>query len=420
MACLEIIGGKRLYGELVIQGSKNAVLPMLSACLLCKEKVVIGNCPDIYDVACMTSLLKKLGAKMEEEGHTKSIMCENIACMALDKELAGKMRASVLLTAPLLARCGRVKFPYPGGCVIGRRPIDLHIEALEQMNVNFVEEDGFIYGTTDGLQGADIFLPFPSVGATEQIILAGVLATGITKITNAAKEPEIVSLCQLLNLMGAKISGVGSSIIVINGVNELGGTSYRVPSDRIVAETYLAAVAACGGEVKFALDCADQMGNVVELLKKMGMSIEEESGYLQCKAKEPVKNIEGIYTEVYPGFPTDMQSVFLALMATGSGQGSMEEKIFESRFACVRELQKMGANIQVDHQKRTAYVTGTKGLLGTSVEAKDLRGGAALVVAALNAKGKTIIQGIEFLDRGYENLALNLSQLGANIVRIGG
>ena len=312
------------------------------------------------------------------------------------------------------------RLPYPGGCVIGRRPIDLHIEALEQMNVNFVEEDGFIYGTTDGLQGADIFLPFPSVGATEQIILAGVLATGITKITNAAKEPEIVSLCQLLNLMGAKISGVGSSIIVINGVNELGGTSYRVPSDRIVAETYLAAVAACGGEVKFALDCADQMGNVVELLKKMGMSIEEESGYLQCKAKEPVKNIEGIYTEVYPGFPTDMQSVFLALMATGSGQGSMEEKIFESRFACVRELQKMGANIQVDHQKRTAYVTGTKGLLGTSVEAKDLRGGAALVVAALNAKGKTIIQGIEFLDRGYENLALNLSQLGANIVRIGG
>lgn len=420
MACLEIIGGKKLYGELAIQGSKNAVLPMLSACLLSRKNVILRNCPDIDDVACMTGLLKKLGARMEEGGHTKSIVCENIECMALDKKLAGKMRASVLLTGPLLARCKRVKFPYPGGCVIGKRPIDLHIEALEQMDVRFVEKNGYIYGTTNGLRGAEIFLPFPSVGATEQIMLAGVLAKGITKISNAAKEPEIVSLSQLLTRMGAKIIGAGSNTIEIEGVDELGEADYIVPSDRIVAETYLSAVAACGGEVSFSLDCTEQMSKVIEVLKQMGVSIKEGTGYLQCEAKEPVRNVEGICTEVYPGFPTDMQSVFLALMATGTGTGSIEEKIFESRFACVRELQKMGANIQVNQQRQTAYVIGTKGLLGALVEAKDLRGGAALVVAALNAKGKTVIQGVDFLDRGYESLALNLSQLGANIVRIGG
>lgn len=420
MACLEIIGGKKLYGELAIQGSKNAVLPMLSACVLSRKNVILKNCPDIYDVVCMTSLLKRLGARIEENGHTKSIMCKDIECMALDKELAGKMRASVLLTGPLLARCKRVKFPYPGGCVIGSRPIDLHIEALEKMNVTFVERDGFLYGTTSGLCGAKIFLPFPSVGATEQIVLAGVLAKGITKIINAAKEPEIISLCQLLKKMGAKITGAGSDTIEIEGVEELSETDYVVPSDRIVAETYLSAVAACGGNVRFALDCKEQMNIVLEFLKKMGVSIKEEQGWIQCEAKEPVENIEGICTEVYPGFPTDMQSIFIALMATGSGKGSIKETIFESRFACVRELKKMGANIWIDRQKRTAYVMGTKGLIGTTVQAKDLRGGAALVVAALNAKGKTIIQGIDFLDRGYENLALNLSQLGANIVRLGG
>lgn len=420
MACLEIIGGKKLYGELAIQGSKNAVLPMLSACLLSRKNVILRNCPGIDDVACMTGLLKKLGARMEEGGHTKSIACENIECMALDKKLAGKMRASVLLTGPLLARCKRVKFPYPGGCVIGKRPIDLHIEALEQMDVRFVEKNGYIYGTTNGLRGAEIFLPFPSVGATEQIMLAGVLAKGVTKISNAAKEPEIVSLSQLLTRMGAKIIGAGSNTIEIEGVDELGEADYIVPSDRIVAETYLSAVAACGGEVSFSLDCTEQMSKVIEVLKQMGVSIKEGTGYLQCEAKEPVRNVEGICTEVYPGFPTDMQSVFLALMATGTGTGSIEEKIFESRFACVRELQKMGANIQVNQQRQTAYVIGTKGLLGALVEAKDLRGGAALVVAALNAKGKTVIQGVDFLDRGYESLALNLSQLGAKIVRIGG
>lgn len=418
MACLEIIGGKTLSGELTVQGSKNAVLPILAACLLCKEEVELKNCPDIYDVVCMTSLLEKLGVRIKREGHTLRLSGEEIDCVELHAGLAGKMRASVLLTGPLLARCGKVTFPHPGGCVIGKRPIDLHLQALERMKADFVEKDGFLYGKTKGLQGADIYLPFPSVGATEQIVLAGVLAKGITRIENAAKEPEIVSLCEMLNRMGAKIAGGGTGHIVIEGVKWLTGNRYIIPSDRIVAETYLAAVAACGGEVLFHLDCADQMTFVIDLLKKMGVYIRKQSEGLYCMAKEPVSNIKGIQTEVYPGFPTDMQSVFLALMATGTGEGSIKEKIFESRYACVKELQKMGADIRIDG--RMASVTGKRNLTGTLVEAKDLRGAAALVLAALTAQGKTVLHGVEFLDRGYEKFEENLSCLGAEIMRSGG
>lgn len=418
MACLEIIGGKTLSGEVTIQGSKNAVLPILAACVLCKKRVKLKNCPNIYDVVCMTSLLEKLGIKIEKDDHTWQLSCEQIKCMELDEEFAGKMRASILLAGPLLARCGRVRFPYPGGCVIGERPIDLHLKALEQMQVKFWESNGFLYGMTQGLKGADICLPFPSVGATEQIILASVLADGTTTIANAAKEPEIISLSEMLSRMGAKISGAGTCNITIEGVSELSETDYTIPSDRIVAETYLSAVAACGGDVRLVLDCTEQMQEVIILLKRMGVCIKEETGYLHCLAKGPVKNINGICTEVYPGFPTDVQSVFLALMATGRGMGSIEEKIFESRFACVQQLCKMGADIQV--HERIANVRGTTRLYGASVMAQDLRGGAALVVAALAAEGKTTLHGVEFLDRGYEDLVLNLSQLGAKIMRIGG
>lgn len=416
MACLEIFGGKSLYGELTVQGSKNAVLPILAACLLCGEKVVLKNCPKIYDVTCMESLLEKLGAGIFHKNHVSVIDCKEIFQWKVEEQLAQSMRASVLLAAPLLARCGQVRLPFPGGCVIGARPIDLHMKALEKMQVDFTPQGTFLHGTTKGLQGAHIKLPFPSVGTTEQIVLAAVLAKGDTIVENAAREPEVYALCDLLSQMGGKITGAGSSHIRIEGVKELKGLTYTVPSDRIVAATYIAAVGACTGELHLSLDCMGQMKTVVQYMKKMGITLESDNGNVWCRAKTSVRNIEGICTDVYPGFPTDMQSIFLALMATGDGVGSIKENIFESRFACVEELNKMGADISIDG--RNATVTGRKKTRGARVVAKDLRGGAALMVAGLAAQGETVIQGMEYLERGYEELVPNLSRLGAKVRRI--
>lgn len=413
MACLEVIGGNSLYGEGTIQGSKNAILPMMAAALLTKEEVLLSNCPNISDVDCMIDIMKDIGVQVAKQEHNLLIHAKDILNVTIKEEYGKRMRASVILASILLAREHKVKFPYPGGCTIGARPIDMHIQALEKMNVQFQEEEKFIVGKTLGLCGADICFAFPSVGATQQAILAGVLAKGTTKIYHAAKEPEVCALCDMLNKMGAKISGEGTECLCIEGVECLHGIEYHVPCDRIVAQTYLCAAAGCSGEVLLHTDCIMQMNTVMDMLQEMGAEIKCNQNMLWCKRKGRLKNISRVKTAVYPGFPTDMQSVFLALLSIGEGTGIVEEEIFESRYACVPELKKMGADICVKEQ--CAIVKGKRNLNGANVEAKDLRGGAALVLAGLEAEGITRIEGGEYILRGYENLENELGQFGAKI-----
>lgn len=413
MACLEVIGGNSLYGEGTIQGSKNAILPMMAAALLTKEEVLLSNCPNISDVACMIDIMKDIGIQVEKQEHNMLIHAKDILDVTIKEEYGKRMRASVILAGSLLAREHTVRFPYPGGCTIGARPIDLHIEALKRMNVAFLEEENFITGKTQELCGADICFPFPSVGATQQVILAGVLAKGTTRIYNAAREPEVWTLCNMLNKMGAKILGAGTECLCIDGVECLHGIEYQVPCDRIVAQTYLCAVAGCGGEVVLHADCVLQMKTVMDILQEMGMEIKNNQNTIWCKRKKQLKNISAIKTAVYPGFPTDMQSVFLALLSIGEGTGIVKEDIFESRYACVPELNKMGADIHIEEQ--CAIVKGKRNLYGANVEAKDLRGGAALVLAGLEAEGITRIEGGEYILRGYENLEKGLGQFGAKL-----
>lgn len=413
MACLEVIGGNSLYGEGTIQGSKNAILPMMAAALLTKEEVLLSNCPNISDVSCMTDIMKDIGVQVVRQEHNLLIQAKDILNITIKEKYGKRMRASVVLASIILAREHKVKFPYPGGCTIGARPINLHIQALEKMNVSFQEEDDFLLGETLGFCGADIYFPFPSVGATQQVILAGVLAKGVTRIYNAAREPEVWTLCDMLNKMGAKISGAGTESVYIEGVECLHGIEYQVPCDRIVAQTYLCAAAGCGGEILLHADCILQMKTVMDMLQAMGAEIKSEGNMVSCKGKGRLKSILRVKTAVYPGFPTDIQSVFLALLSISDGTGIVEEEIFESRYACVPELKKMGADIQIKEQY--AIVKGKERLHGADVEAKDLRGGAALILAGLEAEGVTRIAGGEYILRGYENPESALGQFGAKI-----
>lgn len=413
MACLEVIGGNSLYGEGTIQGSKNAILPMMAAALLTKEEVLLSNCPNISDVVCMIDIMKDIGVQVVKQEHSLLIHAKDIVDVTIKEEYGKRMRASVILASILLAREHKVKLPYPGGCTIGARPIDLHIQALEKMEVLFQEEENFIVGRTQGLCGADISFSFPSVGATQQAILAGVLAKGTTRIYNAAREPEVWTLCDMLNQMGAKIRGAGTECLCIEGVECLHGIEYQVPCDRIVAQTYLCAAAGCGGEIVLHMDCVQQMKTVIYMLQEMGAEIKSNHNMVFCKRKGTLKNLSKIKTAVYPGFPTDMQSIFLALLSIGEGTSVVEEEIFESRYACVPELQKMGADIYI--KKQCAIVKGKRKLYGTDVEAKDLRGGAALILAGMEAEGITRIKGGEYILRGYESLERELGQFGAKI-----
>lgn len=413
MSCLEVVGGNSLYGEGTIQGSKNAILPMMAAALLTKEEVLLSNCPNISDVICMIDIMKDIGVQVVKQEHNLLIHAKDILNVTIKEEYGKRMRASVILASILLAREHKVKFPYPGGCTIGARPIDLHIQALEKMNVQFQEEEKFIVGNTLGFCGADIYFSFPSVGATQQAILAGVLAKGTTRIYNAAREPEIWTLCDMLNKMGARILGAGTKCLCIEGVECLHGIEYQVPCDRIVAQTYLCAAAGCGGEITLHTDCVMQMKMVMNMLQEMGVEIKSNPNMVCCKRKGQLKNIPKVKTAVYPGFPTDMQSIFLALLSIGEGTGVVEEEIFESRYACVPELKKMGADIRIVEQ--CAIVKGKRKLCGADVEAKDLRGGAALILAGLEAEGITRIKGGEYILRGYESLESELGQFGAKI-----
>lgn len=413
MDSIHIYGGNLLRGETRIQGSKNAVLPILAATLLIKGTCVIKNCPRIADVYHMQNLLQELGCLVSWAGSTVTVNAVQVSDNRMSGESVTRMRSSIMLLGAMLGRMGEAVMSYPGGCVIGRRPIDIHLLALRKMGVEIVEDDQMFTARAVHLQGVEQRIPFPSVGATENVILAAVLAEGTTVLENAAKEPEIAALCEFLTEAGANIAGIGSGRLMIKGVDELHEVKYTVPADRIVAGTYLTAALAAGGSIFLEQAPAAQLGALLEAAQKMGGSITINKEGIGIDALRRLKALPYLRTEVYDGFPTDLQSPMMAVMSLAEGQSIIEESIFENRFRIVEDLKKMGADIET--VKNKAYVNGVEKLKGAIVEAEELRGGAALAVAGLAAEGKTVIKNRHFIERGYENICKDLRNLGADI-----
>lgn len=413
MAVLKIEGGKQLYGEVQVQGSKNAILPMLAACILCKDFVRISHCPKISDVYSMIHLLENLGCITHWEDNAIVIDARVLHSSKLVEKHARVMRSSIILAGAMLGREGKVEISYPGGCSIGARPINLHLNAFEKMNVHIEENEENILCETSGLKGEDIELDFPSVGATENIILAAVLADGVTTIRNAAREPEIIELCRFLRKMGASIIGDGTDVILIKGVTSLHGVDYQVMCDRIVLGTYIAAVAGAGGEAELKVNCVSQLDEVCNVYKQMGVAMRKTDTGIYVQSSGRLNKVDLIRTRPYPGFPTDMQSQTMAALTKAKGTSIIIENLFESRYKTVDELSKMGASITVEG--RAAIIHGVEALTGAAVEAKDLRGGAALLIAGCMAKGLTTISSIQYIERGYEDVVECYRKLNVNI-----
>lgn len=411
MAFLEVAGGAPLCGEIEIQGSKNAVLPVLASCMLGDGLCVIENCPAIGDVDDLLRMMEMLGCSAVREGNTVRIDASAMEGYEIDGAEAGRIRSSILFLGPLLGKMGRAALPLPGGCAIGARPVDLHLETLRRLGAEFEVGDK-ILAWTGTLRGCRIVLSFPSVGATENAVLAAVLAEGETVIANAAQEPEIDELCSFLNLRGARIARREDGALQIRGVRRLKPVRYRMHADRIVAGTYLLAVAAAGGDVYIRNFPHGQLDAVLHVLREMGMSVSAKCmGLRVCgRAKYPVASVT---TAPYPGFPTDLQSPLMAVLSGVKGRSCICEQIFESRFRTADELKKMGARILVDGN--CAWIDGAPPLHGARLAAPDLRGGAALVIAALASRGRSVIGGTEYIERGYEDICRDLAGLGADI-----
>ncbi len=412
-----IQGGIALEGKVRIQGSKNAALPILAATLLTEETTLLSNCPKIADVHGMVSLLRSLGCIVNWGENGIQINPSGFRCGNMPKDAVTSMRSSLCLLGALIGKCGKVMMEYPGGCVIGERPIDLHINALEKMGVVFAEEKGKLLASSKRLHGARIELPFPSVGATENIILAAVMAEGDTIVKGAATEPEVVALCEYLRLCGAQIAGIGTTRLTICGGRRLFGCEYRVPTDRIVAGTYLLACMGTGGCVFLEDAPVEQLQAAIDMVRQMGGICEVTNRGLVVQASGRPKAVPQIQTSGYPGFPTDLQSQALAVLTMANGQCIVEESIFENRFRVVPELQRMGADIATLDARRV-LVTGVDRLYGANVEAQELRGGAALVIAGLMADKETKITGGKYIYRGYENISRDFRELGARIVSV--
>lgn len=413
---LIVTGGKSLDGEVTISGAKNAVLPIIVGALLSENICTINDVPNLADVATISEVLEGLGAKVSRAGSVMTVDGREISNITAPYEYIQKMRASVLIMGPLLARKGQVRISMPGGCGIGTRPIDLHLKGLEALGARISLEHGDIDAKVDGrLQGARIYLDFPSVGATENIMMAATLAQGVTILENAAEEPEIVDLANFLNSMGAKIRGAGTSVIKIEGVEHLNKTIHTVIPDRIEAGTYLIAAAITGGNVLLKNVIIDHIKPVIAKLRECGIEIIEEDNNLRVIGNREFKAVD-IKTLPYPGFPTDMQAQFMAMMSVANGISVFKETVFENRFMQADELRRMGANIKIDG--RSAIIEGVEKLTGCQVKATDLRAGAALVIAGLAAEGQTEITGLHHIDRGYERLVEKLTALGADIRRV--
>lgn len=416
MAFIEVVGGRHLSGELTIQGSKNAVLPILAASILHKGITRIKNCPKIIDVYHMIKLLESIGCIVTWEQEGLTIDATDVNYNSVDKKYVSSMRSSIILLGALIGRNKCVTISYPGGCAIGERPIDLHLKAIKELNVEVIRNEDLIFCSTVHLIGGNIEFAKQSVGATENIILASVKAEGVTIVNNAACEPEITELCSFLNQMGARITGAGSKTIKIEGVKELKDVDYTLVSDRIVMGTYLAAVAGTGGSVTLRGNCCEENASVIEVLRKLGCRVGVGNDYINICSNGKLQASSIIETESYPGFPTDMQSQIMSVLSIANGSSLVVENIFESRFKTVSELVKMGAEIYVNG--KVAQIHGVNALYGTDVKALDLRGGAGLVIAGLMANGTSRVSGIEYIERGYQDICLDLRTLGADIRKV--
>lgn len=416
MNYLKITGGVRLHGELEIQGAKNSVLPILAATLLNAGESVIHHCPKLQDVDASIRILKQLGCSARWEGTTLTIHTQDMNCGEIPDHLMREMRSSVIFLGAILGRCGRAVLSYPGGCELGPRPIDLHLDALRAMGAQIEERGGYLHCSAPKLQGCEITLSLPSVGATENVILAACGAEGTTVLCNAAREPEIVDLQAFLRAMGADVQGAGSSTVVIRGQKKLHDCEHRVISDRIVAATYLAAAAAAGGEILLRHVDYRHLSPVTAALKEAGCTVRSHLDWVQLQSSGGLRAIRPVRTAPYPGFPTDAQAVLMAAMLKSRGTTVFIENIFENRYRHVDELTRMGANIRTEG--RVAVVCGVPVLHGARVRSTDLRGGAALAVAALSAQGESVVSELHHIDRGYADLAGDLARLGARIARV--
>ncbi len=412
---LHITGGARLTGSVRINGAKNAILPLLAGTLLSERRVLLEEVPSLNDVQTMKEALESLGVKVDWTGDTMEIDPMGLRSLEMPPSLTRRMRASNLVMGPLLGRCGRFKVSYPGGCTIGSRPMDLHLKGFRALGAVIGDDHGSVTAEAAGLKGADIHLDFPSVGATENIMMAAALAQGTTIIRNAAREPEIVELQNFLNKLGARIRGAGLDTIRIDGVKKLEQeVSHRVIPDRIETGTFMAAAAITRGEVMITNAIPEHVEAIIAKLREAGVSIREEADRIIVAAPSQWKAVD-IRTMPFSGFPTDMQPQMMVFLSLAQGTSIITENIFENRFRHVGELRRMGA--QVHLQGRSAVITGVPHLTGTMVQATDLRAGAALVLGGLAAENTTTIDGVEHLDRGYEKLDSRLKMLGARISR---
>ena len=411
-----IHGGRKLFGELQISAAKNAYLPILAACVLCDGKVELHNYPYYSDTESMCKILSKLGAKLKISDGVLCVDGSSIFSHSIESELASLVRSSIFMLGALLGRFKKAKVAYPGGCEIGARPIDIHLESFRKLGVEVSERHGYIHCDASKMHSGRVVLEFPSVGATESLMMASVLSKGETKILNAAKEPEIVDLQNFLNKMGAKVSGAGSDEVKIEGVKTLNSCSFTPIKDRIIAGTYIIATAMCGGDVTICGAKPEHLASLIDKLDKTACLIEAKDDKIRVQASGRPLSLGKIETSVYPGLPTDLQAQILALQTISEGSSIICENVFESRFKHVPELIKMGANVAI--KDRVAFVRGVPKLYGAAVTGLELRGTAALVLAGLVAEGYTTVSGARHIDRGYHKIEDELSSLGADIQRV--
>ena len=418
MSSIIVHGGHPITGEMKIQGSKNAALPILAASILIHGITVIKHCPKITDVFCMIEILKQLGCQIScEESSTLIMNSSSIEKVRLPLEEAGKMRSSITLLGALLGRKGEAFIPYPGGCSIGKRPIDIHLTVLRELGIEIEQTEKGIYAKKKKAPSGKMMLSFPSVGATQNAILASIYSDSQVILKNCAIEPEVTELCHFLNKAGAKIEGIGSKTLIINGVSRLQEVTYEIRGDRIAAGTYLAAAVMTGGSLTVKKIDPKELSSVLELYQKMGnfVKVYQDAIFLDASKRSYLEPLH-IITEPYPGFPTDMQSQFMSLMTIANGKSEIIENVFEDRFKTAVELNKMGAEIIIEENPKRALIQGVKQLSKAQVSAPDLRGGAALVIAALQAEGETQIENAFYIERGYEDIAGTLRDLGGIVV----
>ncbi|ABW18924.1 UDP-N-acetylglucosamine 1-carboxyvinyltransferase [Alkaliphilus oremlandii] len=415
MSKIIISGGNRIHGEIRVGGAKNSVLPILAATVLNGGTNIVHDIPNLLDVDIMEKILISLGCSVERENGTIVVNSKELNNYEIPETLVREMRSSIIFLGALLSRYGKVKISYPGGCEIGQRPIDLHLKSLREMGAKIEEKHGFLNCEAKELKGCEIQLDFPSVGATENIMLAAVFAKGTTIIRNAAREPEIIDLENFLNAMGGRVSGSGTATIRIEGVERLYDVEHNIIPDRIVAGTYLIATAITKGEIVLRNVIHEHLQSILYKLREAGCIVQIYNHSLKLIAPKDIKAIESIRTLPYPGYPTDMQAQMMSLMTLSDGITIVTENIFENRYKHANELIRMGANIKVDG--RVAIIKGVPKLSGATVVAQDLRGGAALILAGLAAEGTTIIENIKHIERGYENIHQVLNSLGANVAK---